>query len=136
VEWINEWNRDPKEMPMAIEYLQIVSVPVRDQDQAKDFCVHGLGWDLLSDEGYELADGRRLRWLEVRPHSGQTAITLIMEDDVMKAGSAKGLILRTSDLDSTVADLAGRGVWRRRRFKKPRGRDIRISRIPMAIHRV
>jgi hypothetical protein len=29
---------------MPIEYLQIVSVPVRDQDQAKEFYVHGLGW--------------------------------------------------------------------------------------------
>ena len=58
--------------PMPIEYLQIVSVPVTNQDQAKDFYVHGLGWDLLSDEGYELANGTRLRWLEVRPHGGQT----------------------------------------------------------------
>jgi predicted enzyme related to lactoylglutathione lyase len=91
---------------MPIEYLQIVSIPVRDQDQAKDFYVRGLGWDLPSDEGYGLADGRRLRWLEVRPHSGQTAIALILEDDMMKAGSMKGLILRASDLDSTVADLA------------------------------
>jgi hypothetical protein len=66
--------------------------------------------DLLSDEGFEVADGRRLRWLKVRPHSGQTAITLILEDDMMKAGSVKGLILRASDLDSTVADLARRGV--------------------------
>jgi predicted enzyme related to lactoylglutathione lyase len=30
---------------MPIEYLQIVSVPVRNQDQAKDFYVHSLGWD-------------------------------------------------------------------------------------------
>ena len=70
---------------MPIEYLQIVSVPVRNQDQAKDFYVHGLGWDLLSDEGYELAEEDRLRWLEVRPHGGQTAITLVLEDDTMKA---------------------------------------------------
>ena len=38
---------------MPIEYLQIVSVPVGNQDQAKDFYVRGLGWDLLSDEEYE-----------------------------------------------------------------------------------
>jgi predicted enzyme related to lactoylglutathione lyase len=95
---------------MPIEYLQIVSVPVRSQDKAKEFYVHGLGWELLSDEGYELAGGQRLRWLEVRPRGGQTAITLVLEDDILKAGSMKGMILRTGDLESTVADLAERGV--------------------------
>ena len=95
---------------MPIEYLQIVSVPVRSQDQAEEFYVHGLGWELLSDEGYELAGGQRLRWLEVRPRGGQTAITLVLEDDTLKAGSMKGMILRTGDLESTVADLAERGV--------------------------
>ena len=100
---------------MPIEYLQIVSVPVGNQDQAKDFYVRGLGWDLLSDEEYELGEGTRLRWLEVRPQGGQTAITLVLEDGsmkagLMKAGLMKGLILRASSLDSTVADLASRGV--------------------------
>jgi predicted enzyme related to lactoylglutathione lyase len=95
---------------MPIEYLQIVSVPVSSQDQAREFYIHGLGWDLLSDEGYELAGGQSLRWLEVRPPGGQTAITLVLEDDTMRAGSMKGMILRASDLESTAAELAGRGV--------------------------
>jgi catechol 2,3-dioxygenase-like lactoylglutathione lyase family enzyme len=42
---------------MPVEYLQIVSVPVSSQDRAREFYVQGLGWDLLSDEGYELAGG-------------------------------------------------------------------------------
>ncbi len=95
---------------MPIEYLQIVSVPVSSQDRAKEFYVNGLGWDLLSDEGYELAGGRRHRWLEVRPSGGQTAITLVLGDDTVRAGSMKGMTLRASDLDSTAAELAGRGV--------------------------
>jgi catechol 2,3-dioxygenase-like lactoylglutathione lyase family enzyme len=95
---------------MPIEYLQIVSVPVSSQDRARDFYVHGLGWDVMSDEGYQLPGGKQLRWLEVRPHGGQTAITLTLEDGTMKAGSMKGMILRAVDLDSTVADLADRGV--------------------------
>ena len=95
---------------MAVEYLQIVSVPVSSQDQAREFYVRGLGWDLLSDEEYELAGGQPLRWLEVRPRGGQTAITLVLEDDTMRAGSMKGMILRASSLESTVAELAERGV--------------------------
>jgi hypothetical protein len=42
---------------MSVEYLQIVSVPVSSQDQAREFFVRGLGWDLLSDEEYELGAG-------------------------------------------------------------------------------
>jgi len=80
------------------------------QDQARDFYVHDLGWDLLSDEEYELPGGQQLRWLEVRPPGGQTAITLVLEDDTMRAGSMKGMILRASNLESTVAELTGRGV--------------------------
>jgi predicted enzyme related to lactoylglutathione lyase len=95
---------------VPIEYLQIVSVPVGDQDRAREFYVNGLGWDLMSDDAYQLPGGQQLRWLEVRPHGGQTAITLTLADDTTKAGSAKGLILRSTDLASTVADLAARGV--------------------------
>lgn len=95
---------------MPIQYLQIVSVPVSNQDQAREFYVNGLGWDLMSDQSYHLPGDKQLRWLEVRPHEGQTAITLTLEDDTMKAGSMKGMILRAADLDTTVADLAGRGA--------------------------
>jgi uncharacterized glyoxalase superfamily protein PhnB len=83
---------------------------VSSQDDAKEFYVHGLGWDLLSDEAYELGRGQQQRWLEVRPPGGQTAITLVLEDSSLKAGSAKGLTLRAAALESTVAELAGRGV--------------------------
>ena len=94
---------------MPIEYLQIVSVPVSSQDRAMEFYVNGLGWDLLSDEAYELGSGQRQRWLEVRPPGGQTAISLVLEDSSLKAGSVKGMILRAAALESTVAELAGRG---------------------------
>jgi hypothetical protein len=68
------------------------------------------GWDLLSDEGNELAGGQQLRWPEGRPPGGQTAITLVLEDEGMTAGSMKGMILRASSLESAVAYLAERGV--------------------------
>jgi hypothetical protein len=76
---------------MPIEYLQIVSVSVSSQDHAKEFYVNDLGWDLLSDEAYELDGGQEQRWLEVRPAGGQTAITLVLESSILKAGSAKGI---------------------------------------------
>jgi len=95
---------------MPIEYVQIISVPVSSHDRAREFYVNGLGWDLLSDEAYELGRGRQQRWLEVRPPGGQTGITLVLEDSSLNAGSGKGMILRAAALESTAAELAGRGV--------------------------
>jgi hypothetical protein len=34
----------------------------------------------------------------------------VLEDGTLKAGSMKGMILRAADLESTVAELARRGV--------------------------
>jgi catechol 2,3-dioxygenase-like lactoylglutathione lyase family enzyme len=94
---------------MPIQYLQIVSVPVSDQDRAKEFYVDRLGWDLLSDESYEAAEGRS-RWLEVRPPGGQTAITLLDAGTPAGTGPTQGMILRANDLERTVGELAARGV--------------------------
>jgi quercetin dioxygenase-like cupin family protein len=46
---------------------------------------------------------RQQRWLEVRPPGGQTAITLVLEDSSLKAGSMTGMILRAAALEATVA---------------------------------
>jgi catechol 2,3-dioxygenase-like lactoylglutathione lyase family enzyme len=61
---------------MAIQYLQILAIPVSDQERAKHFYVDVLGWDLLSDESYRDPKGTPQRWLEVRPKESQTAIAL------------------------------------------------------------
>jgi catechol 2,3-dioxygenase-like lactoylglutathione lyase family enzyme len=108
---------------MPVEYLQIVSVPVRSQDRAREFYVHGLGWDLLSDEEYELGGGQRLRWLEVRPRGGQTAVTLVAEDDTMRAGSVKGMILRPATWTPPSRNWPGGGWPSPRRSRKHPGRD-------------
>ena len=48
---------------MPVESLQVVAVPVADQDRAKDFYVDVLGWDLLSDQSYPLGNGKTARVL-------------------------------------------------------------------------
>ena len=58
---------------MPIEYLQIVSVPVKSQDPGQGIYVHGLGWDLLSRKTRD--DG----WLDERddPACEQPGIPLL-----------------------------------------------------------
>jgi catechol 2,3-dioxygenase-like lactoylglutathione lyase family enzyme len=91
---------------MAIAYVNVFSLPVTDQDRARDFYVNTLGFELVADTPM----GPGMRWVQVRPRHGQASITLVNWFEIMPAGSVKGTVLETSDLDGDVAELQARGV--------------------------
>jgi catechol 2,3-dioxygenase-like lactoylglutathione lyase family enzyme len=91
---------------MTITHLQLLSVPVTDQDRARDFYVDTLGLSLLRDNHM----GPAQRWVQVAPAGADTSITLVTWFPTMPAGSLKGLVLETDDLDGDVARLTGLGV--------------------------
>jgi predicted enzyme related to lactoylglutathione lyase len=51
-----------------------------------------------------------MRWVHVRPPGATTSVTLVTWFETMPAGSLRGLVLRTTDLDGDVAALASRGI--------------------------
>ena len=91
---------------MPISHVQVISVPVSDQDAAIDFYVNRLHFILASDQ--QLQPG--MRWVMVAPPGGGAALTLVTWFDSMPAGSLKGLVLETNDLVETVASLTREGV--------------------------
>ena len=91
---------------MAITQIQLLSLPVSDQDRARDFYVDVLGFDLVRDKPM----GPDTRWVQVSPKGGQTSITLVTSFPTMPPGSSKGTVLETDDLDGDVAALTARGV--------------------------
>ena len=91
---------------MPITAVQLFSLPVADQDRARDFYVETLGFTLVSDT--EMAPG--MRWVQVAPPGSQTSITLVTWFPTMPAGSIKGTVLETDDLDGDVARLESLGV--------------------------
>ena len=91
---------------MGITAVQLFSLPVADQDRARDFYVDVLGFELVADT----AMGPGMRWVQVRPPGATTSITLVTWFDTMPAGAAKGTVLETDDLDGDVARLRGLGV--------------------------
>ncbi len=91
---------------MAISHVKLLSVPVTDQDRAKDFYVGTLGFDLIADNPM----GPGQRWVQVGPKGGQTSITLVTWFESMPAGSLTGLVLETDDLDGDVAALTANGL--------------------------
>jgi catechol 2,3-dioxygenase-like lactoylglutathione lyase family enzyme len=91
---------------MTITQVQLFSLPVTDQDRARDFYVDTLGFELVADT----AMGPDQRWVQVRPPGSATSITLVTWFPTMPPGSAKGTVLETGDLDGDVAALRSRGV--------------------------
>lgn len=91
---------------MAITYLQVLSVPVSDQDRSRDFYVNVLGFDLVRDAQMQ----PDLRWVQVAPPGGQTSLTLVTWFESMPAGSLRGLVLETNDLDGDLAAFTARGA--------------------------
>lgn len=91
---------------MPIHQVLLFSVPVTDQDRARDFYVDVLGFELANDQ----VMGPGMRWVQVRPRGGQTSITLVGWFPTMPAGSLRGMVLETADLDGDTARLTERGV--------------------------
>jgi catechol 2,3-dioxygenase-like lactoylglutathione lyase family enzyme len=91
---------------MTISHVQLLSVPVSDQDRARDFYVNTLGFELAMDTQL----GPDMRWVLVKPPGAETALTRVTWFPTMPAGSLKGLVLETDNLDRDVERLAGLGV--------------------------
>ncbi|MDF5754520.1 VOC family protein [Spongiactinospora sp. TRM90649] len=88
-----------------ITHARFVSVPVADQDRALDFYTGALGFEVLIDQRM----GPK-RWIQVAPKGAQTGFTLIADDPSYAPGSARGILLETSDLDGDCARLTEAGI--------------------------
>jgi catechol 2,3-dioxygenase-like lactoylglutathione lyase family enzyme len=91
---------------MSVTGVQLFSLPVSDPGRARDFYVDVLGLELVRET--EMGPG--MRWVQVRPRGGATSLTLVTWFASMPAGSVRGTVLETDDLDGDAARLAGLGV--------------------------
>ena len=91
---------------MEYTHFLVVSVPVSDQDRARDFYVETLGFELRRDVSF----GNGQRWVEVAPRGAQTALTLVTWFPSMPPGSLRGLAIGAADVDAAYAELRRRGV--------------------------
>lgn len=90
---------------MPISHVQLLSVPVTDVDRARTFYTDVLGFAMVRD-----AQMPERRWVQLAPPDGQTSLTLVTWFDTMPAGSLRGLVLGTTDLDAESQRLASLGV--------------------------
>lgn len=104
---------------MAIEYIAIVSIPVRDQTIARAFYTETLGFTVVRDDPM----GPERRWIQLAPAEGNsTSITLVTWFEQMPPGAVQGLVLQVDDLDDTRKALAERGLQTSPVIEQPYGR--------------
>ncbi len=83
-----------------------VGVPVTDQDQALEFYVGKLGFEVRMD--VPMPGGGR--WITVGPPEATTVIALVAASEGVPAGVETGVRFMTSDADADHADLLAADV--------------------------
>ena len=81
--------------------IAFVTLPVRNQDRAKEFYVEALRWPCTYDEV-----GPQGRWIDILPPGSDCAIALVRE----RRPPVRGIVVEVDDLDAVYADCVGRGV--------------------------
>jgi predicted enzyme related to lactoylglutathione lyase len=108
---------------MAVRHVRVVSVPVSDQERAKEFYVEKLGFELTRED--DSVPG--IRWVQVTPRGATTALTLVTWFETMPPGSLQGLVLGLDDLEKDCDQLVGSGVeFERPLQEQPWGREAVI----------
>ena len=86
--------------------IEIISIPVTNQQLAKDFYLK-LGFAVLVESPFG-PDGAQ--WIQMAYPGSPVSITLVNWFPDMKAGSIRGLVIKTDDLDADIKDLTEKGV--------------------------
>jgi catechol 2,3-dioxygenase-like lactoylglutathione lyase family enzyme len=94
-------------MPLS-ESMQVlsVSVPVSDQEQAKEFYADTLGFELLVDNSWR----EGMRWIEVAPEGSATSLMLVSWLDPLLPSLYRVIVITTDDIRSFHEELVAKGV--------------------------
>src|ERR1035441_6997517 len=92
---------------MGLAAIEVVSIPVSDQDRAKAFYAETLGFTLNIDNPM----GEGMRWVQLTPPGGGASISLITWNaDVLPPGAIKELYLQCDNSEGRVGARADRVV--------------------------
>ena len=98
-------------------FLELVTVVVEEYDPAIQFFVETLGFELVEDSPSLTNDGRRKRWVVVRPPGARTGILLARADGERQTTAVGdqtagrvGFFLRVEDFETTYDRMVAAGV--------------------------
>ena len=98
-------------------HVELCTIVVDDYDEAIQFFVDALGFDLVEDSPARTNDGRSKRWVVVRPPGAQTGILLAQADGEEQAAivgaqtaGRVGFFLRVDSFDAAYERMTAAGV--------------------------
>jgi catechol 2,3-dioxygenase-like lactoylglutathione lyase family enzyme len=86
--------------------IEVIPLPVRDVDAAKDFYTKQVGFALDND----VRPGNGMRIVQMTPPGSACSVVIGEGLPLGEPGSVKGVQLVVDDLDALRNELAGRGV--------------------------
>ncbi len=84
--------------------IQIISIPVTNQDKAKEFYVK-IGFQVLMEAAY--GEGK---WIQLGFPGQDACITLVTWFPNMPAGSLRGFVIKTDSLEQDIEDFTAKGI--------------------------
>ena len=103
---------------MTIHHFDVVSVPVSDQQQSKQFYQQVLGFELIREE----AMGPGMSWIQLAPKGCNTTIALVTWFEHMQPGGLQGVMLNVTQIDDEYKRLTGLGLALSEVKQEPWGR--------------
>jgi len=90
-----------------IKKIEVISIPVKNQDKAVEFYINKLGFKLLVDTPFD----QNKRWIQIGlSDENETTISLVDWFEDMLPVHVKGLVLSVDDIEKTVKNLKENGV--------------------------
>ncbi len=86
--------------------LEVVPLPVRDVDAAKDFYSARVGFTV----DHDVSPNASMRIVQMTPPGSACSVVIGVGLPLGEPGSVKGVQLVVEDLDAVRSELAGRGV--------------------------
>ena len=86
--------------------IEVISIPVKDQQKSKDFYVNKIGFTVL----VEAPMGNGQDWVQLGLPGTETSITLVTWFDKMPPGSIQGLVLSSENIKNDMKELSAKGV--------------------------
>jgi predicted enzyme related to lactoylglutathione lyase len=83
-----------------------VSVPVSDQEAAKEFYVDTLGFELLVDNSWR----EGMHWIEVAPEGSETSLMLVSWSESLLPSLYRVIVIATDDIQAIHEELVARDV--------------------------
>jgi catechol 2,3-dioxygenase-like lactoylglutathione lyase family enzyme len=104
--WLKECGVGQGEKMTGSMRVESVSVPVGDQEQAKEFYVGTLGFELLVDDTWR----EGMRWSEVVPEGSATSLMLVTWQAGMLPGMYRVIVMATDEIQTVHRELVSKGI--------------------------